>query len=577
MADGRQDTGLKLAPEEPRMEWRLLLAFLLTGLVMFLAPYLYRKIYGPQATAPPAPRKAASPAIPRPAAARPQEAVKPAPPVAGVKPEELTLETDVYRIHFSNRGAVVVRWELKKYKDAAGKTLEVVNTAAGPTVGYPFALGFKERKPAVDANQVLYAVKRTSDGLGVDFEFSDGRLFLRKSFRFEKSRYLWKFVSEVGDAAGGLPHLVYWRGGFGDPAVVNPTSRLRAVHYDAASHKLITQQAKVAKNGPVSLAGAFGFAGIEDNYFAAVFMPPAGGSMELQLLSDTVRSEADPKEEAHVGVGLGGGAHNEFAVYLGPKDLDILRQVDPRLEQLVDFGTWFGFIAKPLFLILKWVYHNVVANYGWAIMLVTVFINFALLPLKLSSLKSMKKMQALQPQIAAINEKYKGISLRDPRKQQQNQELMELYKKHGVNPMGGCLPMLLQIPFFIGFYNVLNVAIELRGASWLWVRDLSQPEHLPIRILPIAMIISQFAMQKMTPATTADPAQQRMMLLMPLIFGFMFYHFSSGLVLYWLTSNLVGIAQQILINKTSRMPVIAAPAGKAALRAETRRRKKAAR
>jgi len=163
----------------------------------------------------------------------------------------------------------------------------------------------------------------------------------------------------------------------------------------------------------------------------------------------------------------------------------------------------------------------------------------------------MKRMQALQPQVAALNEKYKGISMRDPRKAQQNQELMDLYKKHGINPMGGCVPMLLQIPFFIAFYKVLTVAIELRGAEWLWVKDLSAPEHLPIRILPVAMLVSQFVMQKLTPTTTADPAQQRIMMLMPLMLGFMFYGVSSGLVLYWLTGNLVGIAQQLIINRLS--------------------------
>jgi YidC/Oxa1 family membrane protein insertase len=160
-------------------------------------------------------------------------------------------------------------------------------------------------------------------------------------------------------------------------------------------------------------------------------------------------------------------------------------------------------------------------------------------------------MQALQPQIAAINDKYKGISIRDPRKQEQNAEVMELYKKYGVNPAGGCVPMLLQIPFFIAFYKVFTVAVEMRGASWLWVSDLSQPEQWAIKILPLAMIASQFVMQKMTPTTSTDPNQQRMMMIMPLVFGFMFYNFSSGLVLYYLTSNLVGIAQQLFFNRTS--------------------------
>ncbi|MCU0228160.1 MAG: membrane protein insertase YidC, partial [Bryobacterales bacterium] len=183
------------------------------------------------------------------------------------------------------------------------------------------------------------------------------------------------------------------------------------------------------------------------------------------------------------------------------------------------------------------------------IILLTIAINFVMLPLKVTSMKSMKKMQALQPQIQAINDRYKGISLRDPRKQQQNQEVMELYQKNNVNPAAGCVPMLLQIPFFFAFYQVLSVAIELRGATWLWVEDLSRPETFAIRILPLTMVVSQIFMQRLTPSPSTDPTQKMMMNTMPLVFGVIFWWASSGLVLYWLTSNLVGIVQQLFINK----------------------------
>jgi YidC/Oxa1 family membrane protein insertase len=241
-------------------------------------------------------------------------------------------------------------------------------------------------------------------------------------------------------------------------------------------------------------------------------------------------------------------------MFVGPKDLDLLRRVDPKLEHIVDFG-WFGILAKPLFLALNWVNDKYVHNYGWSIVVVTIAINFLLLPLKFSSLKSMKKMQMLQPQIAAINEKYKNISIRDPKKAEQNQETMDLYKRNGVNPMGGCMPLALQIPFFIAYYKVLSVAIEMRGAHWLWVTDLSQPETLPIHILPLLMIGTQFLLQKMTPSTTADPAQQKVMMLMPLMMGFFFYSAQSGLVLYWLTGNVVGLAQQWFFNRISAAPL----------------------
>ncbi len=327
--------------------------------------------------------------------------------------------------------------------------------------------------------------------------------------------------------------------------------------YDTAAGKLVTKPAKAAKDGPVSDYGAYSFAGIEDHYFTAVFLPAGESSVQVRTVSDNVGDLGDKTEQPHTGAEVGGQARNEFKLFVGPKDVDLMRKIDPRLEQTVDFGRWFGWLAKPLFLAVNWINDRMTHNFGWAIVVLTILLNTALLPLRLSSMKSMKKMQALKPQVDVINAKYKNVGLRDARKAEQNAEVMELYKKHGVNPMGGCLPMVLQFPVFIAFYSMLNVAIEMRGASWLWVTDLSQPEHAAIRVLPIIMIVAQFVMQKMTPNPSADPSQAKMMLFMPLIFGFMFYGVSSGLVLYWLTSNVVGIVQQYFINKS--MPAPAAP------------------
>jgi YidC/Oxa1 family membrane protein insertase len=292
---------------------------------------------------------------------------------------------------------------------------------------------------------------------------------------------------------------------------------------------------------------------MEDGYFAAVFLPGKSPT-EVLTFDDTAPTPFSSNKEQLAGVAVGGDGVNRFALFVGPKDLDILKTVNPKLEQIVDFG-FFSIIAKPLFLSMHWLNDAYVHNYGWAIILMTVFLNIALFPLKITSMKSMKKMQVLQPQIAAINEKYKNVGLRDPKKQDQNQEVMALYQKHGVNPLGGCLPMALQMPFLFAFYKVFAVAIEMRGASWLWVTDLSRAETLPIHILPVIMIISQFIQQKMTPAQPGgDPAQQKVMMFMPLMFGFMFYSASAGLVLYWLTSNVVNIAQQWFFNKTIVAP-----------------------
>ncbi len=554
--------------KEFSMETRLIIAFVLMGAVLFLTPYIFKPQEPlPAAKAPAKPVAQAPAATPAPttapsvapAAAAPKGKARraaAAPPVVADKEETFVVETAMYRIQFSNRGATVHSWVLKKFKDSAGKPLELVNTAAVDKTGYPFSIVPKNARVSADPNQVLYKATGSSDGLSIEFTFSDGKLGVKKSFHFDKQRYLSEVRSEVVQDGVPVSHLLVWRGGFGDHSAPNPAAAQRSLHFDLAQNKLVVNEAKAAKDGPLGETGTFSFAGVEDAFFAAVFLPEHGATLEIDTFADSLPSAADPrKEEPRLGVGVGGAPSNQLSLFVGPKDVDVLKKVDPKLEQMVDFG-WFAFLAKPLFLSLNWTSDHVVSNYGWAIVLVTVAINFLLLPLKITSLKSMKKMSALQPHIKAINEKYKGLSLRDPKKAQQNQEVMDLYKKHGVNPTGGCVPMVLQIPFFIAFYKVLSVAIELRGAQWLWVTDLSQPEHLPIRILPVAMIGTQFVLQKMTPATTADPSQQRIMMLMPLMLGFMFYGVSSGLVLYWLTGNLVGIAQQWGFNRTMVTPVV---------------------
>ncbi|HWB98174.1 MAG TPA: membrane protein insertase YidC, partial [Bryobacteraceae bacterium] len=546
--NGGTTTGRPEPPKQISMELRLLLAFIMMGVVLFVTPYFFKSV------APPSPRKTATktaqtpaqaPAAPTPA---PAPATPAAPPVSAQAEETVSIETSLYQVSFSNRGGLVRNWQLKKFKAHTGKPLELVNSLSH--VDRPFSFYFSGPKPSVDLNQSLYAVKRDADGLGVTFEYSNGQVFARKTFRFKPNSYLSEISTEVRENGKPIPALLVWRGGFGDMAVPNPSAAAQTLYFDTTNSKLIKNGAKAAKDGPVTFTGHYSFAGVEDSYFVAAFLPDSSAPVQTVTFSDSVRALAEEKEAPFAGVAVGSGPVNKFSAFVGPKDLDILRSVNPKLEQVVDFG-WFSFLAKPLFLIVNWVNDHVIGNYGWAIILVTIALNFALFPLKISSMKSMKKMQALQPQIQAINEKYKNVGLRDPRKANQNQEVMELYKRYGVNPMGGCVPMALQIPFFFAFYKVFTVSVEMRGAHWLWVADLSQPETLPIKILPLVMVATQFVMQKMTPTTTTDPSQQKMMMIMPLVFGFMFYNLSSGLVLYYLTSNLVGIAQQWFFNKTA--------------------------
>ncbi|MGI8991713.1 MAG: membrane protein insertase YidC [Bryobacteraceae bacterium] len=549
-------TGKKDLP----MEARLLLAFVLMGLVIFATPYFYKLVLPPapavKKTAPSSSQSAnvAAPAV--------SGATPPAAPATGVVAAAVestpVADTDEYHIVFSNRGAVVRSWTLKHYKDRGGKPLEIVNTAAAPKVGYPFSLEFRDKKPPIDLNQALFVANPAADGLSVSFEYSNNGLFAKKNFSFEKNGYLSHVETEVTQNGTPLPNLVEWRGGFGDFAVQSAAGQQSTIHFDTASGKLVRENAKAAKNGPVNADGAFSFAGIEDQYFTAAFLPSGPGAIETTTFNDSVPTLYDKKDEPFVGAAVGGGGTNNLSLFVGPKDIDTLRKVNPKLEQIVDFG-WFGILAKPLFLVLRLLNNQFVHNYGWSIVIVTIFINILLFPLKLTNMKSMKKMQRLQPQIAAINEKYKAMKLTDPRQAQKNQETMDLYKANGANPMGGCLPLLIQMPFLFAFYKVLAVSIEMRNASWLWVSDLSQPEQIAIHVLPILMIITGFIMQKMTPVAGGDPNQQKMMAIMPLFMGFFFYSVQSGMVLYWLTGNLVGIAQQWFFNKTMT-PVESGPA-----------------
>jgi len=546
--------------KELSMEVRLLIAFVLMGLVLLVSQYFIK----PTPVATPAPGSATSaqpvvPAVPGKPTVQPEAiipsnvkrtAVELAVNEVKASSEELvTIDTDLYRVVFSNRGAVVRSWVLKgKYKDSAGKPLDLVYQPALSRVPAPFSVVFKGQAPATDPNTALFQTSRGGEGLDVSFEFSDGRALTKKTFHFEKDKYLIAVTSEVTQNGAAVPHLLTWRGGFGDPAVRNPASVQHALYYDLPNSKLQSKSAGDAKNGPISAGGQFSFVGIEDTYFTAAFLPGDKPNVEQTTFADPV-PDADGKDEKRVGVGVGGEGLNALSLFVGPKDTDLLRQVNPKLEQVVDWG-WFGVIAKPLFIALNWTTDHVVHNYGWSIVLVTLVINILLFPLKISSMKSSKKMQVLQPQIKAINEKYKGLSMKDPKKSEQNQEVMDLYKKNGVNPVGGCLPMLLQMPFLYAFYKVLGVSIEMRGAHWLWVSDLSQPEALAIHLLPLLLVATQFLMQRMTPSPGVDPAQQKMMMFMPLMFGYMFYFASAGLVLYWLTGNVVGIVQQWLLNKT---------------------------
>jgi len=531
--------------------------------VLLVSQYLFKPAPGPKPVVPMNDKTAAKVVEkPAPASNAPGPTVAPGTGNQIQASAETThdIDTALYHIVFTNRGGVVKSWVLKKFQDNDGKPLQLINTAA-TSVPLPFAIEVTGQKLTVDPNTVLYQPKPTGNGTGIDYDFSDGKTTIHKSFVFDRDSYLAEVKSQVLENNTPVPHLLMWRGGFGDPKVRNAASTEHTVRYDAGASKLITKTTKDAKNGPITDTGNYTFGGLEDNFFAAVALPNDGSSLEVRTYSDELKPPNEDKAVPYVGAGVSTGSQNDLSLFVGPKDIDILKKVNSKLAQIVDWG-FFGIIAKPLFMWLNWVNDHWTNNYGWAIILVTLIINLALFPFRLSSLKSARKMQKMQPQIQAINAKYKNVGLRDPKKSEQNEEVMALYKKEGVNPVGGCLPMLVQLPFFYAFYRVLAIAIELRHAPWLWVPDLSVAETLPIHLLPIIMIATQFFTQRLTPAAGVDPNQQKMMMMMPLMFGFMFYSASAGLVLYWLTGNVVGIVQQLVINRfmPTSTPPPAAPA-----------------
>jgi YidC/Oxa1 family membrane protein insertase len=353
-------------PKEMSMEVRLLLAFLLMGAVMFLTPYLFK-------TAAPPPVKKVAQSAPGPVGTPQQpapEAVPPAPVAAKAKAERparkgsskaapsapitpqtaepaLIVDTDLFTVAFSNQGATVRSWRLKKYRGNDGKYLELVNLAAG--VEFPFSLYFPDKQPTAKVNWTYYTQTGDPDGLGVTYVFSDGETSVRKVFRFQKNSYLLQVSTEVSTGGQAVPHMIEWRGGFGDFTVTTAVADQHTLYFDVAQNKLIEQRASAAKNGPVTASGNFSFGGIADKFFAAVFLPEGNAAMQEATLSDTVRTSFEEKPAPFAGTAVSDGSTNRFALFVGPKDVDLLKRINPKLEQVVDFG-WLSFLAKPLFL-----------------------------------------------------------------------------------------------------------------------------------------------------------------------------------------------------------------------------------
>jgi YidC/Oxa1 family membrane protein insertase len=555
--------------QEPGSEKRLLLIFLVTFVIMLAFQPLLKKFLP---TPPPPQQQPAQsvPAQPAPPATATTAKAPAVPAAAGATKQaagetETVLENDLYRITFTNRGAQVKSWILKKFdNEAENGRLDLVNPAAASQFGYPLSLWTYDADLRGKLSSALYVSShegRQSTPATVTFEYAEKELSVRKTFSFDHT-YIVKVDTSVTYKGNWVAALPAWPAGFGDqvtPAFYNSAT------IDYQFNKNIERLAIKKLSGGGTVPGPFHWAGPSDLYFAAVFIPDDPASAAMVTLRNSLSVATDPKnpnEKANVEV-IGaavGNLHGPTSerVFVGPKELEVLQKVpvpgvsggDNDLNGLVDFG-WWGIIAKPLFVWLKWTYHHMVPNWGWAIVIQTLIITIALLPLRITQMKSMLKMQRVAPQIKAIQEKYKKYGLRDPRKAQMNEEISGIYKREGVNPAGGCLPMLIQFPFLIAYYRMLGAAIDLRHAHWLWIKDLSAAEPFPY-ILPIIMVVSMLLVQKMTPQAGMDPTQQKMMtIMMPLMMGFIFFRLAAGLNLYYAESNLISIAQQAIMNRTS--------------------------
>ena len=487
--------------------------------------------------------------------------------VAAATQSTTVVENELYRITFSNRGGEVTSWILKKYTNYDGKPLDLVHPTAAEKFGYPLAIYTYDAGLRQRLAQALYVPSATGTLTApnqLTFNYSAGGLVVRKTFHFDDSYVV---TADVSVTQNGAPveALVAWPAGFGDQREARDYSTYQKI--DRSSSGKVESIAPKKVNDGETQSGSLDWGGVSDLYFAAMFLPETPANSTFVALRQTLDIPKNPDEpktsetEPELVLGAAVGALNgptTVRIFAGPKSLGVLSSIramgpdgkanGPNLVPIVHYGMW-SFIAKPLFYLLRWVYDRVVHNWGWAILILTVFLTLAMFPTRFTMMKSSIKMQRIQPQMNFIKEKYKKYKFDDPRKQDMNREMQELYKKEGVNMFGGCLPMLVQFPLIFAFYAMLENAIELRHAHWFWLHDLSAPD--PYHILPILMVVSQFFFQMFTPSPGVDAAQQKMMAFtMPLFSGFICWHYASGLALYWSGSNLIGIGQQMIINRT---------------------------
>jgi YidC/Oxa1 family membrane protein insertase len=503
------------------------------------------------------------------------------PQVAAALETDTTVENELYKIVFTNRGAQVKSWILKKYFDSSGKPLDIVQQQAAAKFGLPLSLFTYDSGLTSQLNNALYQVsvagtQPSATGLilaptSITFHYAANGVDALKTFNFNSS-YVIGIQTQVKQNGSPVRALVQWPAGLGDMEELHqgslyggsvPTPSYFAWSIDGKESSL--PAAKVSGNN--TLDQTYDFAAVTDLYFASAFLPDVPERATVVSLHNIVSLPTDPNDpnskKTQINVlGLAVGdtsGTTSLRLFAGPKATEVLSSVHatgadgkpdgPSLEPLIEFGFW-AFIAKPLYIILRFMVSHGIPNWGWAIITFTVVFTLILLPSRVWMTRSSLKMMRIQPKVDAIKKRYANFKMNDPKRGEMNTEMMALYKTEGVNMYGGCLPMVLQMPLFFAYYRMLASAVELRQAHWFWLPDLSQPD--PTHILPIFIILTMFLTQYITPSPGMDPAQRRMMaFMMPVFMGFVLWHYASGLALYWATSNMLYLAMQIVINQSS--------------------------
>ncbi len=542
------------------MERRVLIAVLLSFAVL----YGYQLLFPP----PPEPKKSAAEssqqatsanapaARPSPSASTSSTAVAATPPTAqtatDVAARDIVVDTPGVHAVFTTRAGGLKSWHLKAYRDPSGQPLEL--TAAHAPAGAPLPLTLAVDDQAISAKLASADFQPSTDHLDVSngthaltFEYRDGAgLDAQKTLTFDAAHpYAIAVNASVTKSGQALPVTIDWGPAIGSGVV--PKSRSYnpppgAIYY--ANGKVARVRADKIGAAPVQ-DGTFGFAGVDDHYFlSALVAPPQPVRVSYEAVQASFSTAAEPAHYVSWAVRFPSSVQGA-TFFFGPKDFDVLASMNRDLVRSIDFGI-FSWLVVPLLRALKWL-NGYIHNYGWSVVALTVLINLVMFPLRHKSVVSMRRMQEIQPEVKAIQDRYKNLKMSDPARSKMNTELMNLYRDRGVNPASGCVPMLLTLPVLFAFYAMLSVAIELRGAPWFgWIHDLSAPD--PWYILPVLMGLSMFIQQKMTPTTT-DPTQQTMMLVMPVVLTVSSFWWASGLLLYWTTSNIWGIGQQMITNR----------------------------